>query len=233
MIKRIAIYIFDIIDHYYHQKRIINFILKKNFSVNYYIDVGSHLGTYSDLILKYFKKSKIIMIEPQKDIFKKIKLKYRNNKKIIILNHAISDKNMHRNIFINYHDLTSSLTKFNYNNNYLKIKSKIFNTTPHGMIKEKLTIKTIKMSTLLSKKNITNVDLIKIDTEGHELEVLKGMGEKIKIIKNILIEFHNDKIFKGYNPKKVHQYLVKKNFILLKTFKFPFTTWEDRFYKKK
>ena len=122
------------------------------------------------------------MIEPQKDIFKKIKLKYRNNKKIIILNHAISDKNMHRNIFINYHDLTSSLTKFNYNNNYLKIKSKIFNTTPHGMIKEKLTIKTIKMSTLLSKKNITNVDLIKIDTEGHELEVLKGMGEKIKII---------------------------------------------------
>ena len=152
MIKRIAIYIFDIIDHYYHQKRIINFILKKNFSVNYYIDVGSHLGTYSDLILKYFKKSKIIMIEPQKDIFKKIKLKYRNNKKIIILNHAISDKNMHRNIFINYHDLTSSLTKFNYNNNYLKIKSKIFNTTPHGMIKEKLTIKTIKMSTLLSKK---------------------------------------------------------------------------------
>ena len=140
---------------------------------------------------------------------------------------------MHRNLFINYNDLTCSLTKFNYNNNYLKIKSKIFNTTPHGMIKEKLTIKTIKMSTLLSKKNITNVVLIKIDTEGHELEVLKGMGEKIKIIKNILIEFHNDKIFKGYNPKKVHQYLVKNNFILLKTFKFPFTTWEDRFYKKK
>jgi FkbM family methyltransferase len=233
MLKKIALYIFDIIDHYYHQQRIINFILRKNFSINYFIDVGSHLGTYSDLILKYFKKSKIIMIEPQKEIFKKIKLKYKNNKKILILNHAISDKNVNRNLYINYHDLTSSLTKFNYNNNYLKIKSKIFNTTPHGMIKEKLIIKTIKMSTLLSKENITNVDLIKIDTEGHELEVLKGMGDKIKKIKNILIEFHNDKIFIDYNPKKVHQYLLKNNFILLKKFKFPFTKWEDRFYKQK
>ena len=101
------------------------------------------------------------------------------------------------------------------------------------MIKEKLIIKTIKMSTLLSKENITNVDLIKIDTEGHELEVLKGMGDKIKKIKNILIEFHNDKIFIDYNPKKVHQYLLKNNFILLKKFKFPFTKWEDRFYKQK
>jgi len=233
MLKKIALYIFDIIDHYYHQQRIINFILRKNFSINYFIDVGSHLGTYSDLILKYFKKSKIIMIEPQKEIFKKIKLKYKNNKKILILNHAISDKNVNKNLYINYHDLTSSLTKFNYNNNYLKIKSKIFNTTPHGMIKEKLIIKTIKMSTLLSKENITNVDLIKIDTEGHELEVLKGMGDKIKKIKNILIEFHNDKIFIDYNPKKVHQYLLKNNFILLKKFKFPFTKWEDRFYKQK
>ena len=233
MLKKIALYIFDIIDHYYHQQRIINFILRKNFSINYFIDVGSHLGTYSDLILKYFKKSKIIMIEPQKEIFKKIKLKYKNNKKILILNHAISDKNVNRNLYINYHDLTSSLTKFNYNNNYLKIKSKIFNTTPHGMIKEKLIIKTIKMSTLLSKENITNVDLIKIDTEGHELEVLKGMGDKIKKIKNILIEIHNDKIFIDYNPKKVHQYLLKNNFILLKKFKFPFTKWEDRFYKQK
>tara|TARA_B100000965_G_C19587698_1_gene756537 strand:- start:1913 stop:2614 length:702 start_codon:yes stop_codon:yes gene_type:complete len=233
MLKIIAIYIFDIIDHFYHQKRIINFILKQKIPINNFIDVGSHLGTYSDLILKYFHKTKILMIEPQLDIFKKIKIKYSKNKNIKIFNFAISDKNSQKNIFINHHNLTSSLTEFNYNNNYLKLKSKIFNTTPKGMIKKKLKIKTVKMNTFLSNNKINKIDLIKIDTEGHELAVLIGIENKISKVKNILIEFHNDEIFHNYNPDKVHQYLIKNNFVLLKKFKFPFTTWEDRFYQKK
>ena len=85
------------------------------------------------------------------------------------------------------------------------LKSKIFNTTPKGMIKKKLRIKTVKMNTLLSNNSIDEIDLIKIDTEGHELEVLKGMENKISKIKNILIEFHDDEIFYGYDPDKVHQ----------------------------
>ena len=40
---------------------------------------------------------------------------------------------------------------------------------------------------------IEKVDLLKIDTEGHEFEVIKGIKEKIKNIKfSILVEFHND-----------------------------------------
>ena len=58
-------------------------------------------------------------------------------------------------------------------------------------------------------------------------------SSEISKVKNILIEFHNDEIFHNYNPDKVHQYLIKNNFVLLKKFKFPFTTWEDRFYQKK
>ena len=89
------------------------------------------------------------------------------------------------------------------------------------------------MNTLLSNNKINKIDLIKIDTEGHELAVLIGIENKISKVKNILIEFHNDEIFHNYNPDKVHQYLIKNNFVLLKKFKFPFTTWEDRFYQKK
>ena len=75
--------------------------------------------------------------------------------------------------------------------------------------------------------------MLKIDTEGHELQVLKGIESQIKNVKYILIEFHNDKIFLEYNPKKIHNYLIKNNFVLKASFKFPFTTWEDRFYKNK
>ena len=81
-------------------------------------------------------------------------------------------------------------------------------------------------------KKIKSIDLLKIDTEGNELKVLKGLGKKIIIIKAILIEFHNNKIYKNYNSKLIHKYLLKNNFILKKKFHFPFTEWEDRIYQK-
>ena len=77
---------------------------------------------------------------------------------------------------------------------------------------------------------MNRVDLIKIDTEGHEFEVLVGLGNKIKIVKAFLIEFHNNKTYLNYNNIKIEKLLKKNNFILKKKIKFPFTTWEDRLY---
>ena len=53
--------------------------------------------------------------------------------------------------------------------------------------------------------------MLKIDTEGHELEVLLGLGKRIKDTQYVLIEFHRDKIYYNYKPKKIHNYLVKNN----------------------
>ena len=89
---------------------------------------------------------------------------------------------------------------------------------------------TYTLNQICEKHNIKNIDFLKIDTEGHEFEVLKGMGQSIKNIKYILVEFHNDEIYLSYNPRKIHSHLIKNNFVLKATYKFPFTTWEDRFY---
>ena len=80
---------------------------------------------------------------------------------------------------------------------------------------------------------LKKVDLLKIDTEGHEMQVLKGLSSEIKKIKIILIEFHKSSIYKGYNANKIHNHLVKNNFILKKNIKFPLTTFEDRIYINK
>ena len=80
LLKIIAVIFFDIIDLYYHQKRIIKFIRENNISIKFFFDVGSHMGTYSDLILKDFNKCKVLMFEPQIAIFKKIKIKYKYKK---------------------------------------------------------------------------------------------------------------------------------------------------------
>ena len=75
LIKYFAILFFDIIDKFIHQKKILFSLRKKIIKIDSFIDVGSHNGTYTDLIIKNFKVHKVLMFEPQKFIFKKIKKK--------------------------------------------------------------------------------------------------------------------------------------------------------------
>jgi len=228
---KILIIFFDIIDRFIHQKKILNFFKKKKIEIKYLIDVGSHKGLYTDLFLRNFKIKKIIMFEPQLKIYNFIKKKYNKSKKIKIYNLAVSDQNSILNLRLNHHDLTTSLSRFNENNFYLKIKSILFSVK--NMTYKKIKIKTIKLENIFKKKIINKVDVLKIDTEGHELQVLKGLNRNIKKIKYILIEFHNDKIYLKYNSRNIHNYLLKNNFVLEAKFKFPFTTWEDRIYFNK
>ena len=174
-----------------------------------------------------------MLIEPQNQYFYYLKNKYKGFKNTKIFNYAISNKNGVSLFYINHHDLTSSLNRINHDNNFLKFKSKLFGVKSKNMIKKKVKVKIITLNNLLKKNKIKQLDLIKIDTEGHELQVLQGIGRSIQKIKIVLIEFRNDNVYKNYDPIKTHNKLIKNNFYLAKIFKFPFTTWEDRIYIQK
>ena len=171
------------------------------------------------------------MVEPQKKIFKFIKKKYKKNKNIFIYNYAISNKEKMQTLFVNKHDLTTSLSQIDKKNKYLNIKAKLFGGNIDEMILKEYKIKTVKMLKIIHLKKIKKIDVLKIDTEGHELQVLKGMESYLKKnVKCIVIEFHNSNVYLNYNASKVHQYLKNNNFILKRKFSFPFTSWEDRIY---
>ena len=226
-----SIFFFDIIDKFVHQKRIIKFFKKNKIKIQNFIDVGSHKGLYTDLFIQNYKINKVLMFEPQIKIFNFLKKKYNKNKKIKILNYAVSNKNNFQNLQLNHHDLTTTLSIFNKKNFYLKVKALLFGV--EKMTYQKVRIKTVRLVDILKKNKINHVDLLKVDTEGHELEVLEGLKKKINQIQFILIEFHRDKIYLKYNPKKIHNHLLKYNFVLKAKFKFPFTSWEDRIYFNK
>ena len=226
-----SIFFFDIIDKFVHQKRIIKFFKKNKIKIQNFIDVGSHKGLYTDLFIQNYKINKVLMFEPQIKIFNFLKKKYNKNKKIKILNYAVSNKNNFKNLQLNHHDLTTTLSIFNKKNFYLKVKALLFGV--EKMTYQKVRIKTVRLVDILKKNKINHVDLLKVDTEGHELEVLEGLKKKINQIQFILIEFHRDKIYLKYNPKKIHNHLLKNNFVLKAKFKFPFTSWEDRIYFNK
>tara|TARA_B100000035_G_scaffold248980_1_gene217751 strand:+ start:49 stop:765 length:717 start_codon:yes stop_codon:yes gene_type:complete len=230
-LKKIALFLFDMVDIFYHQVRIKKFFHKKKILVDIFFDVGSHMGTYTDLVLKNNPDLKAYLFEPQTDVYNKVKTKYQNKKNIKIFNLGISDQEITREININMHDLTSSFSNFNEESKYLKFKAKLYGTTIDNMNYKKEKVKTILLDDFILNENLNSIDLIKIDTEGHELEVLKGLKKKIGIVKNILIEFHHRDVFSDYKPSEIHDFLIHNNFELVKVFKFPFS-WQDRLYSK-
>ena len=234
LLEKIAIIFFDILDKYIHQRNIIKYLKQNLKNLEIFIDIGSHRGSYTDLIINNFYVKKVIMVEPQKNIYEHIKKKYLKDKRVKTYNLAVSDKKKRQALYINKHDLTSSLTEIDKKNNYLKLKAKLFGGSINDLIHNKYMVNSCKLSEIIKKNNVKKIDLLKIDTEGHELQVLKGAGSFLKNKVNfMLIEIHNSNIFLNYDAKKIHNYLKKNKFILKKWYKFPFTTWEDRIYQNK
>ena len=52
-------------------------------------------------------------------------------------------------------------------------------------------------------------EIIKIDVEGHEMEVLRGMGSKLKSVRLLLVECHPEF---GVDTSEVENYLQNRNF---------------------
>ena len=75
---------------------------------------------------------------------------------------------------------------------------------------------------LVHISKIKKIDLIKIDTEGHEFNVIKGMGNLLKKTNLILFEYHYDNsLIRGYDFIDEKHYLfnsiIEGNFFNNKT----------------
>ena len=90
----------------------------------------------------------------------------------------------------------------------------LFGNTLKKVIEKQVHVKIIKLDNYINNNlNIDIIDILKIDTEGYEYYVLKGIENNIKKIKVIYFEHHfDDMIIKNYNLTDIHNYLLKNNF---------------------
>ena len=68
-----------------------------------------------------------------------------------------------------------------------------------------------KAINVIKKFKIDKIDLLKIDTEGYELNVIKGFGSKIDLVKVVIFEHHFDLMLKkNYNYSDINKYLISR-----------------------
>ena len=180
------------------------------------VDIGAHRGETIDFFLENFKIKKILAFEPNLSLFKYLNNKKKKfDKKVILLNFGVGLKKSTKILNIMADSSSSTINAINRKSDYYKRKMKflsIFFSQKFLTKKQKISVN--NLSYFIKKNNFKNIDILKIDAEGYEYNILKGINNlDFKKIKFIYFEHHYDlMIKKGYKFSQINEFLNKKNF---------------------
>ena len=239
MIKKLILLLLSFFDFFY-QKRIIKFLSKKNLTnIETFFDVGGHKGESINLFLSNMKVKKIISFEASPLNFRFLEKsrehysKKFNKTEIMIENIALGSENKEIDFKQFDESSSSTLNDINEESSYFKRK---FNLLDFFSKKKKYQILKIKIETLdnyMNLNNINKISFLKIDTEGYEYEILKGLKKKIQFVDTIMFEHHYDNmIIKNYTFRDINNYLKINNFNQIYKSKMPFRKTFEYIYKR-
>lgn len=201
--------------------------------LNRIIDVGANAGQSIDLFLKLNKDAQIWAFEPNPNLFAKLVKKYKNKSNVTILKLGISDSVGTKIFNENILHSTSSLEEPNLDSEFLKKKASVLGVKSEEIIRSRYGIEVTTLSTFIEETIDGPIDLIKIDTEGHEYACLKGLftGDKELNIKYIQLEQHNDDMYDSETTKS-SELLIRNSFSLSKKIKHGFGNFDEVIFKK-
>ena len=172
------------------------------------------------------KNLKAILVEPVPKYFNKLSDNYFGFENIILENYAISETNSITSIFCvrdqyleNYSDHIKGINSFDINH-----------LTSHGVNKkhiEKISVKTIKLSELIIKHSINNLDLLYIDAEGYDANIVLDFLSNNLMKPIIIFEYIHinntllDKVIQKLLEKKYSFFEVKENLVCTPENKIP------------
>ena len=177
-----------------------------HFQIKSILDVGANKGQFTLMLLKNNFEGNIMSFEPLKEEHEsliKVSLKKENWK--VARRCALGNKNRVQKFHISGNRESSSLLKILQKHKDLRPESKTIKT-------EKINVE--KLDNF--KKDISKLEknlLLKIDTQGSEIDVLKGASKVIKDIKCFFIEVSLVHLYK--NQKlwlDIIKYMKKLNF---------------------
>lgn len=129
-------------------------------------DIGANVGSFSDLIIQNHPESKIFAFEPVQSTFEKL------------------EKNLSNNSNVNFNKLALGDTDEKVLINIFEEENSVLNSlNPHAMNKKggkKEEIEVQRGDEFCQRSHIKHINLLKIDTEGFELNVLSGFSNMLK-----------------------------------------------------
>lgn len=185
------------------QKFLDNFSRAKKGKVKF-IQIGANDGMWNDPIYKFIRRDRWIgiLIEPQKDIFHRLKYNYRKLKNNLVfeniaIDNASGEKKIYKISFTNAR-WASGISSFvkedvqkmidaGYVERMARQDNLVLPKIKNEWISEEY-VKTTTLYDLVKKHNFFDIDLIMIDTEGYDYEIIKSIPFNIIFPKTIIYE---------------------------------------------
>ena len=137
------------------------------------LDIGAAFGYYTLLSAdKVGERGKVISFEPEPSNFEIIEKNIFLNgfqKRVMLINKAVADK--------------EGTALLHYKKDYVCGAPSLVGSSQEKTIK----VETITIDNFLHINNIKNIDIVKIDVEGYEPFVIKGMENTIQYTKRLII----------------------------------------------
>lgn len=150
------------------------------------VDVGANEGFYTLKIKQNNSSAKIISVEANPSTFQILKKNIKGNRlnDVVLINKALTSK-IGKVIFEIVPEVSAigALDIGIQKRPWLK-KEKI----------KKIIVNGITLEKLCKDNKITNIDILKLDIEGAEMDVLKSSKYLLQNIKKIVVEYHTPKL---------------------------------------
>ena len=192
--------------------------LKKYFfdDINIFFDVGGHHGETIIWLVKFFKIKNSYIFEPNFNSYNILKKKISKiNGKFIIntYNFALGNENKEVNLKEFVESSSSTLHDLDETTQYYKRKKKILTLFFDKKLFHEKKVRVVNFVDFIFEQKINYIDLLKIDTEGYEFYILKGLNDFLEKVKVIYFEHHFDlMIKKGYKFNDINQLLTQSGF---------------------
>jgi len=178
----------------------------KKYDIDSLLHVGAHKGRKEIDLYQNLKIKNVLFIEPIKIFADELYEKIKNIENFSLLQIALGSKDEKGEIFV----ADAGETDNSGSSSILEPRKS--NIT----FSNKETIEIKKYTSL----NIKKMDCAVIDTQGYELEVLKGFEEKINDFKFLIVEFSTVEGYIGRVVyKDLNKYLNNKNFYMVSQWK--------------
>lgn len=198
------------------------FLIKKyNAKVKGVIHVGGHIGQEMDIYKKNNVKN-LIVFEPQKNPFQKLTkiVNSVNFDNVILVNKALGNSCQMIEMICNEDGLCSSI--LNPKHVLVQYPDIIFN--------KKEIVEMVTMDSMIDKNHDYN--FLNMDTQGYELEVLKGSKKTLEKIDYVYTEVNNTEVYENNAMiEEIDEFLQDYNMIRVET-DWMGVTWGDAFYIK-
>jgi FkbM family methyltransferase len=199
------------------------------------LDVGANNGQTIDFFLRVCGSATIHAFEPNKNLYHRLVSRYAKNKNIHIHNLGVSNTTGKLVFNESVMDTTSTFEELNMDSAYLKKKSKILGVAPEEIIKESYEVEVTTLQQFIKSKGIEKIDVLKIDTEGHEYKCLQGLFDGLPKYNAGIIQLeqhHDDMYANKISEEEIMQMLSANGYNVYKRIRHGFGGIDEVMYKQ-